>query len=74
MTKISALFFFLQIIKTLDPDWIRIRIHLKCWIRIHSSDANGSVLQILDLFIVYLYVCSDWRRSTLTGPWTWTWP
>ncbi len=39
-TNISAVIFFLKVlvIKTLDPDWIRIRIcvriHLKCWIRI----------------------------------------
>jgi hypothetical protein len=33
--KIKAIFFFLfLVIKTLDPDWIPIRIHLKCWIRI----------------------------------------
>jgi hypothetical protein len=33
-------FFSLQflVITTMDPDWIR--SHLKCWIRIHSSDCN----------------------------------
>jgi hypothetical protein len=34
---------------------------------------RGFVLQILDLVYCF-YVCSGWRRSTLTGPWTWTWP
>jgi hypothetical protein len=34
--------FFLQflVIKSPDPDCIRIRIHLKCWIRIHNSVPN----------------------------------
>ncbi len=37
-TRYSVLF-----IKSLDPYWIRIRIHLKCWIRIriHSSSYNA---------------------------------
>jgi hypothetical protein len=26
------------VIKTLGTDWIRIRIHLKCWVRIHNTD------------------------------------
>jgi len=37
LTNISAVFLKVLVIKTLDPDWIRIRIririHLKCWIR-----------------------------------------
>jgi hypothetical protein len=34
--KLISVVIFLQflVIKTLDPDWIRIRIDLKCWIRI----------------------------------------
>jgi len=38
MKKMFSCIFFLQflVIKTLDPDWILIRIHFKCWIPVQN--------------------------------------
>jgi hypothetical protein len=49
-------FFQFFVIKTLDPDWIRIRIHLNCWIQTVSGfNESGFTTLLKNINYLMLY-------------------